>query len=553
MAVKARPIDRRELMKLLVTDADAFTAFRYLRHRENIPNLLDLEARGQNSFPGTEGVLADLYHSLWTPEPGLKEEVEVSPDRRYWRTLLGETVSSSAYAELHSSTQLSELKSVLGTVAMGESIIATVPKEDQKKLQELAEAQGEADQMRNLAQEAEAEANAARELAEAAQAGLQKKQTVDPTASHQTSNGEMTFEQAQALADQLATQAEKAKADAKAANEFVDEAARKAEKLAEELMGNPGSKEAGQKLRELTRIGLQAVQNAHAKVKEVSETIEAWGLEEAELSKSEIPEALALLERMKRNEALKKFAGLLGSMKKIAARKAKSKIQGEGARIVIQETGRDIKRAHRSELTALVHPALRAKAFQRWARGELRLFGQKTRQKLGRGPVVVCEDASGSMDGVKQQWAKAVVLALAHYAKLQKRSFGWIMFDAGVRKWRVYPEGRISAEQMLELVESHAGGGTDFESPLRKAVEMIQTQGLKKADICFITDGECAISQKFVKEFAATKRTHEINVFSVLCDVGRTSDATLRQFSDRVEKVSTFTLEDAEKKVFGNL
>jgi len=157
------------------------------------------------------------------------------------------------------------------------------------------------------------------------------------------------------------------------------------------------------------------------------------------------------------------------------------------------------------------------------------------------------------MDGAKQQWAKAVVLSLAHYAKLQRRSFGWILFDAVVHRGNVYPAGNVSPEQMLELVEARAGGGTDFEKPLRKALEMVKQAGLKKADICFITDGECAVSSEFLQEFKAAKKALEINVFTVLCDTGSSSDSAIQEFSDRIEKASTFTAEEAEAKLFRHL
>lgn len=578
---KTKPVTRQEIMNLAVTEADAFTCLRYLRHRENVPALPALEEKGQAQLPGTEAVLADCYYSLWDPEPGVKEEVV--PDRRYWQQLLGQAIQSNAYQELHSQTQLAELKSVLGTIAMGESVLAMIPQEDQQKLQELAAAQQDANTMQQEADQQQAAAKAAEMLAQAAQAASaagsstsgESKPTPEeiPPAGGQPSQGTphlrggvapaahlgggtpggMTPEQAKALANQLAEAAARAKADAQAAKQLAEEAQAKAEQLANELLGRPGSQSAQDKLRQLTRMGLQAVKDAQAKVEEVSETIEAWGLEEAELFRQGIPEAMGLLERMKRNQALKKFAGLLGRIRKIAARKARSKQAGQGAKITTIEYGKDLKRCQPAELVALTSPALRVKALKRWTRGELRLFGQQARPKLGHGPVIVCEDASGSMEGAKQQWAKAVTLSLAHYAKLQKRSFGWILFDSRVKLSKSYPQGRLSAEQMLELAESHAGGGTDFERPLRQAMEMIQNQGLKKADICFITDGQCAVSDDFLREFRQLKKALEINIFAVLCDVGSTSDSTVRQFSDRVEKASSFTAEEAEARIFKNI
>lgn len=573
MNAKIKPLRRQEIENLLVTDADAFTVLRYLRHRETVPTLPDLEEKGRETMPGVEGALCDLYHTLWSPEPSVKEEV--APDRRYWQGVLGETLKTSSYEELHSQTQLKELQSVLGTIAMGESVLALVPKEDQEKLQELSEAQQEANEAEQQSQEAQANANAAQQLADAAaqqangqgqgegqpsdQQGSGKPQGQpqpgqgSPNGQPQTGSDGMTPEQAKAIANQLAQQAAEAKAQAEAAQQQADEAKAKAEEMVQELLGKPGSEQAQDKLRELARIGLQAVKDAQAKVQEVSDTIEAWGLEEGQLHHQGIPETLGILERMKRNANLKKFSALLGRIRKIAARKARSKIAGEGARVTVTETGRDLKRAHRSEIIALTNPALRVKALQRWTRGELRLFGQKTKNKLGYGPVIVCEDGSGSMEGAKQQWAKAVTLSLAHYAKLQKRSFGWILFDSKVQMSKVYPQGQISAEQMLELVESKAGGGTNFERPLTKALEMIKQVGLKKADICFITDGDCAVSDEWLREFKAAKKALEINVFAVLCDVGSSADATVKEFSDRIEKASVFTADEAESKIIRHL
>lgn len=556
MAQKVKPMRRQELEKLLVTDADAFTALRYLRHRDQIPAIPELEEKGTTQLPGIEGSLCDLYHVLWSPEPEVKEDVPA--DRRYWQNMLGEAMKTSSYDELHASTQLKELQSVLGTIAMGESVLAMVPKEDQEKLQELQESSADAKAMADEATKADAEAQAAEQLANAASeaAGQSQQSTGEPTGQPSGSKGQMTSEQAKQLASELSKQAEKAKADAKAARQLAEEATAKAEQLAEELMGKPNTPEAQKKSEELRRMGMAAMKAARAKVEEVSETIEAWGLEEGELTRKGIPETLGVLERMKRNASLKKFAALLGRIRKIAARKAKSKQAGEGARITIIESGRDLKRAVPSELVALTHPALRVKALMRWQHGELQLFGQKTKQKLGYGPVVVCEDGSGSMAGDKQLWAKAVTLSLAHYAKLQKRSFGWIHFGAQSTKLvdRVYPQGQVSPEQMLEIAETFRNAsGTDFEKPLRRAIEMIRKEGLKKADICFITDGECAVSDKFLQELRVAKKALEINIFTVLCDVGSTSDATIREFSDRIETVSNFTAEEAESKLFRHM
>lgn len=540
---KAPILSRQELQKLLVTDADAFTALRFLRHRENTRAVSELEESGVSQLPGFAGSLCDLYHALWAETPAVRDEIPA--DRRYWGEILKATMSSSAYEQLHAQTQYSDLKSILGTLTMGQSVLENVSEKDKEKLQEAAQKQDEADEAETEAGQAEAEASAANMLAEAAQTAQSGQ---SGNGQPQNGSGGMSLEEAQELAKQFAAQATAARAKADAAKQAV-------ETVVEELLGQPGSDKAMDKLRELARVGIAAAKEAKEKVEEVSDTLESWGLEEGELVHKGIPEALGVLERMKKSEALRKFAALLGRLRQIAARKARSKEKSEGVRVTMPETGRDIKRAVNSELIALSHPALRTKALTRWARSELRLRGEQAKKKLGHGPIVVCEDGSGSMDGEKRWWAKAMVLAMAHYAKLQKRSFVWVHFGSrsSPNVTRVYKAGRLSAEAILEIAETFLdAGGTDFERPLSEAMKTIRVEGLTRADIAFVTDGECAVSEEFLREFRATKEALEVNVFAVICDVGSSSDESVRQFANRVERVSTFTAETAEK-VFQNL
>ncbi|MDD4901365.1 MAG: hypothetical protein PHS62_04695 [Patescibacteria group bacterium] len=538
MNTKVSPLTRQELQKLLVTDADAFTALRFLRHRERTPALADLENQGGNEVPGFAGALCDLYHTLWAETPMVKEEIPA--DRRFFAEILRGAMASSSFESLHAQTQYSDIKSVLGTLSMGDAVLATVSEEEKKNLQDTAEAQKAADTAEAEAGQAEAEANAAEMLAQS---------TAEQAAGGNSTGAAsgLTPEEAQAIANELAEQAQEARVKTDSARETANGAKEFADSVANQLLGQPGSEEALEKAKELSRRGLAAAQKTHTAVEEVSKTIDSWGLEEGELVQMGIPEAMTLLEKMRQSDALKKFAQLLGRIKRIAARKAASDDKAEGIRVAKPETGRDIKRALPRELIALAHPALRVQALKRWTRGELALRGEEQKRKLGEGPVVVCEDSSGSMDGVKQQWAKAIVLSLAHYAKLRNRSFAWIMFDSAVKRSKIYQCGRLSPKDLLEIAESRSGGGTDFEIPLREAVKVICTAGLKKADIAFITDGDCAVSDEFVREFGEVKKALEVNVFAVLCDVGHTAEATIAKFSDRIERASSFNEVEAEQ------
>ncbi len=592
----APPLIPRELLPQMVTDADMFSALRYCRGREEAPALTGLEQTGRKVLPGVSAALADTYYSLWSEGAELKPVDQIPPVRQYWQTLLSETMESSAFQGLQSKTRGSHLLSLIGTIEAGRTILGLVPADDADKLQELSEVQAEADALEQEAESVQKKADTLQELAEQMLAtGQMSGQSVgqsstgqpgrangesgsDSSSSEdqgegegqaggqpQTSQGsfqaslsgggdQLTAEQAQALADKLAELWAKAQAKADAAKAEAEAGRELAQDLADSLMGQSGNEEAEEKLRELARLGMAAVKQADEKVSQVFETIQGWGLESAELEHMDMPEAVRLVERMRRNSTFVNFAKLLGRIRAIARKKAKSQAKSEDRKVSRVEWGRDISRAYSTELTALVHPATRHQTLKRWARGELRLRGTEAKREQGHGPVVVCEDSSGSMDGSKRQWAKAVTLALAQYAKMRRRDFGWIMFDSRIHAAKTYPAGKLSARQLLEIAESGSGGGTDFEKPLRKALEMIKTGRLKKADIVFVTDGDCAVSTDFLRDFLAAKKALEFSVFTVICDTGdHVSDETVKKFSDKVERASFFTAEEAERRVFSHL
>src|SRR5690606_18813718 len=152
----------------------------------------------------------------------------------------------------------------------------------------------------------------------------------------------------------------------------------------------------------------------------------------------------------------------------------------------------------------------------------------------GRGPIVVCVDGSSSMDGNKEIWSKAVCLTILEIARRQRRKFGVIVFSSKGSPLRVFNsdlrEGWSMKEvDILELADYFPGGGTDFEDPLNKAVELLQMSKFKNGDIVFITDGECDVSDSWLSEFLDKKKELSFKVFSILIDLtGRESIESLR-------------------------
>jgi uncharacterized protein with von Willebrand factor type A (vWA) domain len=79
----------------------------------------------------------------------------------------------------------------------------------------------------------------------------------------------------------------------------------------------------------------------------------------------------------------------------------------------------------------LRHPVLCREFKRRFVEGQLLEYAVRGEDKAGRGPMVVCIDGSGSMAGAKELWAKAVTLALADIARLERRQCRAIIFSGG--------------------------------------------------------------------------------------------------------------------------
>ncbi|MCL6445286.1 MAG: hypothetical protein K6T83_17820, partial [Alicyclobacillus sp.] len=101
-----------------------------------------------------------------------------------------------------------------------------------------------------------------------------------------------------------------------------------------------------------------------------------------------------------------------------------------------------------------------------------------------------------------------------------------------VQQWP-RPKDATPAE-LVQMAQHFFNGGTDFEQPLKEAVQVMDEASFKKGDIVFITDGESRVSEAFLHgEFARVKNEKEFQVISVVIGY---DDRSVRPFSDAVAK-----------------
>lgn len=296
----------------------------------------------------------------------------------------------------------------------------------------------------------------------------------------------------------------------------------------------------------------EAVAEAADDVGETREFLKAWGMDEGNSNnRVTFEDKRIALERLRKSDKLRKLSEIIGRMKKLAVNE-KPQIAPDGAESVKSViTGDELTAILPSEraLLASSNPNLRKMFYRKLHEKELLQYEKDVYESMGRGPMVVCTDTSGSMSGARERWSKAVALALLEKAQSQKRNYACMHYDSRVNQCWEIPYGELKPKDVFDIAEKFSGGGTNFEAPLRKSLSIIQKDGFKKGDIVFITDGDCDVSDQFMEEFNEAKKKYEFNVLTVLVDMGGGAGMrTIKKFSDKIVQVSDLAkLEKQEK------
>ncbi len=192
--------------------------------------------------------------------------------------------------------------------------------------------------------------------------------------------------------------------------------------------------------------------------------------------------------RLKLDQRLRRIAALAGRLKRIAAAKRRQRVRHGADEVTDIEQGGDLGRALPVELGKLTHRLLRLDFLRALFERRALQYRLEGAAPLGKGPLVVLLDKSGSMDGPRDVWATAVGLALLDQAQAERRAFALLGFDARVKfEAVVQPRDALPEEGLFVS----CCGGTDIAAAVARGIEIIRTHpgALCKADIVLVTDG----------------------------------------------------------------
>ncbi|MEZ5627100.1 MAG: VWA domain-containing protein [Rhodocyclaceae bacterium] len=134
-----------------------------------------------------------------------------------------------------------------------------------------------------------------------------------------------------------------------------------------------------------------------------------------------------------------------------------------------------------------------------------------------RGPMLVCVDTSGSMQGAAEAVAKAVVLEAACRAHAQGRDCRVFAFGGPDEVLEMVLS--MDADGVLQLTRflgQAFGGGTDIGAPLARCLDALASARWRNADILLATDGAFGATPALAARLAEAKAASGVRVQGVL-------------------------------------
>lgn len=330
-----------------------------------------------------------------------------------------------------------------------------------------------------------------------------------------------------------------------------------------------GSEAESNKQRLQARAARAASERAREEAEDLEKDLSGWGLASADLCRAPgtLAERLEVAEKL-RSQEMRGFAQRLGRLRSVVRSGRRERVQGRPGVLSRMDTGASPEDLLAEDCAALGDGASRARRldfYRRLIEGSLPRYAEDSRDEVGRGPLVIMVDASGSMGGEKMQRASAAALALAAECRRGKRPRRVLVahFNARVVSetlFDVAPGSRIKrdamadARGMLDVATVSASGGTDYMPPLRRAVAVIEgecgngeTADFRRSDVALITDAICETGEDFEYWFSECKEESNFRMHAVLIGGGADEGRAKRSLGGLADRI--WIAEDLEDSV----
>lgn len=268
----------------------------------------------------------------------------------------------------------------------------------------------------------------------------------------------------------------------------------------------------------------------------IKNAVMAWGNGDAEMSKN--PLNTEILKRTAKSNKLRYIAKFLGRYAEMLnSKRLAGYTYGRGEKYDI-EYGNSISKALTSEIALLSCRDLVPLFMKKYLNKTLKQYRKREPEYKGKGDIIVCLDESTSTFGENNAYGMAVAMVLYQICRVRNTNFALIHFSSDIKVDYFPKNEEVSAGKIFDCAETFLGGGTDFEKPLKKVIDLTANGNLDKPDIVFITDGICNISENFIRLFDEFKTDTGAKLTGILLDNGKYLDFSLQRVADRIYRTS---------------
>ncbi|MBO7594665.1 MAG: VWA domain-containing protein [Salinivirgaceae bacterium] len=105
-----------------------------------------------------------------------------------------------------------------------------------------------------------------------------------------------------------------------------------------------------------------------------------------------------------------------------------------------------------------------------------------------KGPIIICVDTSGSMNGTPENIAKTVTFALSKIAIEEKRKCFLISFSTRIECLDLSDFKKGALEKLIQFLRMSFHGGTDATPALKYSINLLQEKDWQNADVLMVSD-----------------------------------------------------------------
>lgn len=146
---------------------------------------------------------------------------------------------------------------------------------------------------------------------------------------------------------------------------------------------------------------------------------------------------------------------------------------------------------------------------------------ERKRKKQDRGPIIVCLDTSGSMQGAPETIAKAVTLEAVRIANAEKRDCFLYAFSGPTQVAEFdLTAKRGGIQALLEFLGCSFHGGTDVAEPMSRALKRVESAKWSRADIIVVSDGEFPVPGATTIAVTSARNALHLRVHGLLIGAG---------------------------------